>query len=431
MYRYLKIFIIIIFLLPSLLASGQKMVNSPYSRFGPGIIETQGSLKSLSMGGAGIALRDPNTINYLNPASYSSLDTNSFVFDFGFEYKANMLDSEDNTYYSDDINFHHLALAFPITNWMGFATGIVPYSNGYYNLVNTVTEGDAAYNPVIGEYENSHKGSGSYNNFFAGLGISPVKNLSIGVNFTYLFGNIERDNLFLFTDDNRQFNNISSENVRLYGYNLDYGVQYSAELKNDYIAAIGLSYSMKQAYTSEYEKIFARYAPYSGSDYSVDTLNFESGDNRTIELPREMGLGLSIGKKDVFLVAADYIMTNWGEVSFPDYEQYLVNSSTYRLGAQYIPDKNANYNYFNRVEYRLGGHISNSHLVVNGERLKEFGITFGAGLPLNRTRSRINLHIGYLNRSGSFENGLHSENSLTVGISLNFYDNWFVKQKYY
>ncbi len=406
------------------------MVNSPYSRFGPGLIEAQGSFKSLSMGGAGIALRDPLSINYLNPASYSSLDTNSFVFDFGLEYKSNILTAGDNTYYSDDINFHHLAMAFPITKWMGFAAGITPYSNGYYNLENTVTEDDAAYDPVIGEYENSHKGSGSYNSVFAGLGLSPVKNLSIGVNFTYLFGNIERDNLFLFTGDNKQFNNISSEDIRMYGFNFDYGIQYSAELKNDYFAAIGLSYSMKKAYNSEYENIFARYAPYSGSDYSVDTLSYEADDNSKIELPREMGFGISFGKKDVFIVAGDYILTNWGEVSFPGYEDYLTNSSTFKLGAQYIPDKNANYNYLNRVEYRLGGHISSSHLVVNGERLKEFGITFGTGLPLNRTKSRINLHIGYLNRKGSPENGLHSENSLTVGLSLNFYDYWFIKQKY-
>lgn len=412
------------------MASGQKMVNSPYSRFGPGVIEPQGSLKSLSMGGAGIAMRDPLTINFLNPASYSRLDTNSFVFDFGIEYRANMLSSEDKTHYSDDINFHHLAMAFPITKWLGFATGIIPYSNGYYNLVNTVSEEDDAYNPLIGEYENSHKGNGSYNNFFAGLGLNPLKNLSIGVNFTYLFGNIERDNILLFTDDNRQFNNISSEKIRLYGFNFDYGIQYETELKNDYYAALGISYSLKKAYSSEYKKIFTRYAPYSGPDYAVDTLSLEHNDDASIELPEELGFGLSFGKRDVFLISADYIITKWGKVSFPDHEKYLTNSSALKLGAQYIPDKNANYNYLNRVEYRLGGHISNSHLVLNGERLKEFGITFGTGLPLNRTRSRINLYFGYLNRRGSFENGLHSENSFTVGMSLNFYDYWFIKKKY-
>lgn len=409
---------------------GQKMINSPYARFGPGIIEQQGILKSRSMGGAGIALRDPLSINYLNPASYSSVDTNSFVFDFGIEYQTNTLVDESGSYSSDDINFHHLAMAIPLTRWMGFAVGIVPYSNGYYNLMKTVTEDDPEYNPVIGEVQNTHKGSGSYNNFFAGIGVSPFRNLSLGVNFTYLFGNIERDNLYLFTDDKNQFNNLSSENIRVYGYDFDYGMQYSVNLKNDLYASVGLSYSMKKVYNSEYEKLFSRYAPYQSSEISVDTLTYVSNENASVELPEELGVGIAFGKKDLFLLMADYTMTNWNDVTFHGYEEYLVNSSSIRLGAEFIPDKDANYNYFNRIEYRLGGFFSDGHLMVNGEQLNEFGITFGAGLPMNRSKSRVNLHVEYLSRKGSFENGLHNENCWTIGISLDLYDYWFMKQKY-
>ncbi len=409
---------------------GQKMINSPYARFGPGIIEQQGILKSRSMGGAGIALRDPLSINYLNPASYSSVDTNSFVFDFGIEYQTNILVDESGSYSSDDINFHHLAMSIPLTRWMGFAVGIVPYSNGYYNLMKTVTEDDPEYNPVIGEVQNTHKGSGSYNNFFAGIGVSPFRNLSMGVNFTYLFGNIERDNLYLFTDDKNQFNNLSSENIRVYGYDFDYGMQYSVNLKNDLYASVGISYSMKKVYNSEYEKLFSRYAPYQGSEISVDTLTYVSNENASVELPEELGMGLAFGKKDLFLIMADFTMTNWDDVTFHGYEEYLVNSSSIRLGAEFIPDKDANFNYLNRIEYRLGGFFSDGHLVVNGEQLNEFGITFGAGLPMNRSKSKVNLHVEYLSRIGSFENGLHNENCWTIGISLDLYDYWFMKQKY-
>jgi len=430
MRKHTIIFILAIFISSSLMVKGQKMINSPYARFGPGIIEQQGILKTRSMGGAGIALRDPVSINYLNPASYNSIDTNSFVFDFGLEYQANILVDDNSRYYSDDINFHHLAMAFPITKWMGMAVGIVPYSNGYYNLNKTVTEIDPEYDPIIGEYENTHKGTGSYNNFFAGLAVSPFRNLSLGVNFSYLFGKIERDNLYLFTDDNNQFNNLSSENIRVYGYNFEYGLQYSLNLKNDLIASVGFIYSMKKGYNSEYESIFTRYAPYQSSEYSVDTLSYSYDKDTMVELPQKMGVGLAFGKKDLFLITADYTMTNWNQVTFHGYEEYLVNSSAFKLGAEFIPDKNANYNYLNRIEYRLGGYVSNSHLMVNGEQLKEFGITFGTGLPMRRSKSKINFHVDYLKRKGSLDNGLHTENCVTVGISLNLYDNWFIKQKY-
>ena len=66
-------------------ANGQKLINSPYSRFTIGTLEPVGSFRNLGMGGIGTALRDNSSISYSNPASYSSLDTNSFIFDFGAE----------------------------------------------------------------------------------------------------------------------------------------------------------------------------------------------------------------------------------------------------------------------------------------------------------------------------------------------------------
>jgi hypothetical protein len=66
--------------------NGQSQINSPYSRFNLGTIESSGSYRSLGMGGVSTAIRDNSTIYYSNPASYSSLDTNSFVFDFGVEF---------------------------------------------------------------------------------------------------------------------------------------------------------------------------------------------------------------------------------------------------------------------------------------------------------------------------------------------------------
>ncbi len=430
MHKLYTILLLATFFLCSNTLTGQKMVNSPYSRFGPGVIEQQGLFKTRSMGGAAIGLRDPVTINYLNPASYSSIDTNSFVFDFGIEYQANFLGSSNSSHFSDDYSFHHLAMAFPVTKWLGFATGIVPYSNGYYNLETTVSEGDPGYDPVIGEYRDAHKGTGSYNTYFAGLGISPVKNLSLGVNFTYLFGNIERDNLYAFTGDNNQFSNLSTEDIRLYGYNLEYGLQYITHFNNDYFASIGASYTAKKSYNSEYNKLSTKYSPYQESEYSTDTLDYISDKEGSIEMPEKMGVGISFGKKDLFLITADYTKTQWDDISFTGYEDNLTNSSSIRAGIQFIPDIDANYNYLNRVEYRLGGHISDSHLMVNGEQLKEFGITFGAGLPMNRSKSRVNLHIGYLNRKGSSGNGLHTENLISVGLSLDLYDYWFFKQKY-
>lgn len=93
--------------------NGQKQVNSPYARFNLGILEPAGSFKSLGMGGVGVAFRDNNTIFVSNPASYSSLDTNSFIFDFGIDYSMNLLTDGESKYSSDDVNFDHFLIGFP------------------------------------------------------------------------------------------------------------------------------------------------------------------------------------------------------------------------------------------------------------------------------------------------------------------------------
>jgi len=382
------------------------------------------------MGGAGIALRDPVSINFLNPASYSGVDTNSFVFDLGIEYQINRLIDDQSNHFSDDMNFHHLAIAFPITKTLGFATGIIPYSNGYYNIRSYVDENHPNYDPVIGETQNIHKGTGNLNKFLFGVGYSPIQNLAVGINMSFLFGEIQRDNSFQFLEDNNHFNNLSQEKLLVRGYNFDFGVQYSAYFKNDLFANAGFVFTNNQEYKTEYHRMFATYSIYSNSQYSQDTLIFEADMDARVELPKTMAFGITLGKKDKFTVSADYTLSKWAEVHFLGYEQYFTNRSTFSGGIEIIPNKYANYNYLNRVEYRLGGHITNSQLVLHSEQLKEFGITFGVGFPMRRTNSRINFNFDYGRRGGSFENGLHKERFFIFGLSLNFYEVWFLKRKY-
>ena len=59
-------------------SNGQKLVNSPYSRFNIGTMEPAGSFRSQAMGGISVSLRDNNSIYFSNLASYSSIDTVSF-----------------------------------------------------------------------------------------------------------------------------------------------------------------------------------------------------------------------------------------------------------------------------------------------------------------------------------------------------------------
>ena len=57
--------------------------NSPYSQYGLGELVDQSSGFNRGMNGLGLAFREHNQVNQLNPASYSSIDSLSFIFDVG------------------------------------------------------------------------------------------------------------------------------------------------------------------------------------------------------------------------------------------------------------------------------------------------------------------------------------------------------------
>ena len=411
---------------------GQKQVNSPYSRFNIGSLVPTGSYRSLSMGGTGVAMRDNNAIYFVNPASYSSVDTTSFILDFGADYSMSYLNDGTIKYHSDDMNFGHLLMAFPLSKKIGVATGLVPLSNGYYNIQEVTTAGDINYDPLAGEMTATHKGDGSFTNFFIGTGISLTKNFSVGANLSILFGEIDRINQFEFSDVN-MFNEYNLEKLKIRGANLNYGIQYIAHLKKDYFFIAGVSYTASHKYNSEFIKFSERSTTYNISSYSPDTLNYESTSSKVLtKLPSTLRLGVSFGKKDKFTVGIDYVTTDWSNALIQGSDPvYLTDTKSVLFGAEYIPDKYSNISLLKRAKYRLGGHLSNEYLTLNGVQIKEYGASFGFATRMrNYSLSEATFFLDYTRKIGEFSKGLHNESYYTIGLSLNLYDWWFVKKKY-
>ena len=60
---------------------GQDNIGTPYSVYGIGL-QTENAGPYNAMGGVAAAMRDNGNINYLNPASYTALDTARLYFQF-------------------------------------------------------------------------------------------------------------------------------------------------------------------------------------------------------------------------------------------------------------------------------------------------------------------------------------------------------------
>jgi hypothetical protein len=419
-HKLIKITLVLLFSY-TLTLQGQKLVNSPYSRFNIGSLAPVGSNRSLGMGGVGTAFRSNNTIYSSNPASYSSLDTNSFVFDFGIDYGRCILSDGSSKYTSQDMNFDHLVMGFPLAKGWGVALGVVPLSSGFYNVSETVVTGDAA----IGDYISAHSGSGGFTNLFVGSGIKLNKNFSAGVNMTVLFGQVNRSNLFVFNDLN-VFNSNTTESLQMRGINFSYGLQYTASLKNDYFLNAGVSLNSNKYYNAKYEQLSLKYTAYN----TKDTISYVSNNSEKAYIPGTLRTGISVGKKNKFTTGIDYEVTNWSQAKIPGLSGTAADTRTVRFGMEYIPDKFSNYSFFKRIEYRIGGHTGNNYLIINGDQLKEKGASIGLGLPLRRSLSKINVFLDYTKKSGSSESIMPAENYYSLGISMNLFDFWFIKRKY-
>ena len=382
------------------------------------------------MGGIGIALRDNNSIQFNNPASYSSFDTLSFIFDFGMDYSKSVLSDGNTEYSSYDMNFHHFIIGFPITKGLGISAGVVPFSNGYYNLSEEVTATDPGYDPLIGPLYGSHKGTGGYNKVFFGSGINIGQNFSAGINMTVLFGKIERVNQVTLLADNYLFDTKFTESISLNGLNYDLGIQYHANLKKDLFVNAGLSFTPGKNYKSDYTNLKERFSIYTLSPYSPDTLENTSFQNGKVFLPQSLRIGLAFGKKDKFVAGIDYIFSKWSKSTIPGTSGYITDSQTIQFGIEYTPEKYSNSGYLKAIDYRIGGHFSDSYVVINGSQLKESGVSAGLGFPMLGSVSKANIFFDYTKRKLSASASMPYENVYSIGVSINMYDYWFLKRKY-
>ncbi|HVN59069.1 MAG TPA: hypothetical protein VMT63_12270 [Bacteroidales bacterium] len=429
--RPVRIILFILIFSPATLLA-QKKLNSPYSRFNLGEINQAGPLRGLSMGGTGIASRDNNSIYFQNPASYTSIDTNTFVFDFGVDMGKMALIDKAETFHSSDLNFNHLLMGFPISKKLKFATGIYPMTNGYYFLSDVVKEGDADYDPNIGQLSYVHHGQGSMADLFAGLGYKVSKNFSVGSNMNLIFGSLSRNSSFDFSDYTNTYDQASQVVYKITGFRFDYGLQYTGKINKKYFINAGLSFSPGLKLKTNYTELFTRFNTYTSA--STDTLvNIASTSMDSTKIPASYKAGISFGRINKFVVEADYTYTPWSKGRAPGSAGLLANVSSFNFGIEFTPDKYSNSSFLKRIDYRLGAHYSDNYFTMNGVQLKDYGISAGLGILMrpSNSYSRANIYFDFTRREGDPSRGLINENIFTIGLSLNLFDFWFIKKKYF
>jgi hypothetical protein len=423
----LKFFVIILILtIPiGLLGQNSSSTSSPYSRFGFGTMSGTSFGRGDAMGGIGIGMRNSFQINTANPASYTSIDSLTFLMQFGLDARFTYSETATSNNTRNNVNFNHLTFALPFTRWWAGSFGVLPYSTKGYNVISTEGASDLMST-------SSFSGSGTLTKFYLGNAFKLGKHFSVGLNTWFLFGKINDDTYVYFPNDNNAYDYLKSNSLVAHGLGVTGGVQYHIETKSKNILTLGLTLDPKvninSTYTIQEERALFRGS--SSVAEIIDTLKHIESSNGGLQLPLSYGTGFSYTIKNKVTVGADAYYQKWKEVLFlGSKENYMTNSSRYSAGIEYIPNMYSIRSYWDRAEYRLGGYYENSYLTLNGNQLKSYGVTFGIGLPLSRSRSKLNLS-GELGRLGTTQNNLIRESYAKFTLHVMLWDRWFYKTKF-
>jgi len=425
---------VLLFSAPELRAQdGTDNGYSPYSVYGIGDLSQQGTSTTRMMGGIGTALRNPRIMNLMNPAAVTARDTLSFMADFSVSgsntfYEQGSLTSGNNTF-----NISSLALSFPIWRSSAMMIGLTPYSNVGYDFSTTVTDPE-----LVGRVNNigyTCTGNGSIYKLFISGGATFWRSLSVGAEFQYYFGNLEKGTELSFEQTaHRDIN--TGYNLSLHTASMKVGVQYETRLSGNMALTAGATYQMKSrlsGYVDDY-----RIANVSGV---TDTLRYQTDTlaGKGLNLPQEFSFGLALKKGDKWIAEIDYSQSDWTKSGF-DKQAGLANPSALpfaasvsrqlRGGFEYTPSRYDTRYYFRRVTYRGGAYYNQAYYQVGGNRIDAYGLTFGLTLPVS-SRYYNGLSLGIdLGRRGSTASHLVRETYLTFNIGFNIHDIWFRKYRY-
>ena len=415
------IYISLLLLTGVLSVKAQSTINSPYTRYGLGDLIVPTSTNNAGFGGVGYALRTSDQVNVMNPASYTSVDSLAFMFDIGLSLRTSNFTENGIKANARNSTFDYVNMQFRLHKRLGMAIGFIPYSNSGYNFSETKT----IPNSGLTQISNTFTGEGGLQQIFAGLGFKIMDNLSIGVNFGYLYGKLEYGTTAVLSKggDSR----ITYDNIEVRSYKFDAGLQYTQPFNEKNRLTLGLTYSLGHKLNSTEvagDKIT------NGSNYT-DERKKEYQD--VYGIPHTYAGGLMYQYSNKLKIGIDYAFEQWSKTSYnQDIAKYAYrNRQRMAGGIEYSPNPMSR-KYLSRVFYRLGTNVQDSYLVMpnsaNGP--KEYSVSFGFGFPISVSqRNSVFSITGQYTRVKPEMKDMLSENRFMIKLGLTFNERWFMKFK--
>ena len=393
-------------------ASADNGINSPYSRYGIGILSDQSLGINRQMGGLGYALRSHSFINIKNPASFSTADTLTMLFETGFSMQNVNFREGGKRINARNASFDYIAIQFRLCKNLGLSAGFLPYSNVGYSCSSTEKKG------TYEAHTETYNGAGGIYQPYLGIAWKPFSWFSAGVTGSYIYGDITHQIVYEYTNSN---SSSKTYDASISNYKVDFGVQFMAKLAAKHHLTLGATYSLGHNLNAKATKTL------SVSGVAQDT-TIACG----FKLPNTYGGGFAYKYNDRLTIGADYTYQQWSTSTFMgDNTSVGCDRSIFSLGAELSPNQMSK-NLFKMISYRAGIRYAQPYTKIDGkEGCDEYGISAGVSIPFYNNNN--NYSHGTLHISGEFIHlrprsaGLITENYLRINIGITFNESWFMK----
>jgi hypothetical protein len=409
-------------------SSNGQAARSPFSAFGYGDYFGDALVNNQGMGGTGVGNPQIWFFNNQNPAL--AINNRFSVFQAGIIAESKRIYSDTIRGESRNGNLNYLLLGFPAwrnkikgtVNW-AMGIGLMPYSNVNY---------DYQYKDIVGGTEVIYydRATGGFNQFYWSNGFRINNNLSVGLKTAVLFSSIISDYSNAINDPNQPVPFIPNihELQRVNGFRYTPGVAYKIDsIRNKYTLNFGATWELKSRLTSETDQLLEK-RDQAGNILFSDTLAF--GEKGVAEFPDRISAGLSLGRIDKWMIAADFTYTSFGAstASLGSDRVPVKNGYRFAVGGELTPDIRSLGSYLKRITYRAGFSSENGSYLVNGNAVKDFGINFGFSFPVNRISS-LDVAFRTGKRGSEKLNGIE-ENYFKIYFGVTFNDQWFIKRRF-
>lgn len=405
--------------------------GSLYSRFGLGVLQSFGSSQVEGMGGAGVALRSFNYVNFSNPAAWSDQVLTRAAIGMAHQ-TTRITDAQGNESRLAAGTLNGVQLSFPILNRrLGAAIGLAPYSRSNYRVQE---EGFIRLDPGARDsarYVVDHEGRGGLQEFVAGLGYRLGSNLSVGANVSVLFGILEDARRTSFPARPDLDRTSLATSTRMAGVTARLGALYTTTSllqRNDQLA-VGAALTLPATLHGTRVRTL-------GESLDRDTLGTRQRGDTSIPLGASVGLAYWPNAR--WSLSAEGLYQGWSgfesDFGLPGATDGGPGALSDRVraaaGVEFVPaGTDLLAPFLQRVAYRFGAYYDRSYVSPLADvDLQTLALTGGLGLPtlLPGTHLDINLEVG---TRGTTDRGLVRDVFYRVTATVNIGERWFVKQK--